>query len=109
MIDPTALRWLAVVGGFILIGLTFAERWMDRSIDQRPRAYTGPVKPDADDWFEPVADYFQRRWESQVRTRAAVNHVCGIELSTPQTNRSRAADTAGPMTKGDTSNGITEH
>ena len=47
------------------------------------------------DWRDPVRPYFQRRWESAVRTRAAVNHVCGIELPSPQTQRSRTATTVG--------------
>jgi hypothetical protein len=36
-----------------------------------------------DDWRDPVRPYFQRRWESAVRTRAAVNHVCGISDEGP--------------------------
>jgi hypothetical protein len=31
------------------------------------------------DYRDPVRPYFQRQWERKVRTRAAVNHVCGIE------------------------------
>jgi len=31
-----------------------------------------------DDYRDHVRPYFQRRWESQVRTRSAVAHVCGV-------------------------------
>jgi hypothetical protein len=71
----------------------------DQRIPADELALTGP------DWRDPVRPYFQRRWESAVRTRAAVNHVCGIELPSPQTNRGRAGETADPTTKGDGSLG----
>jgi hypothetical protein len=49
------------------------------------------------DWRDPVRPYFQRRWESKVRTRAAVNHVCGIELQLTTNNEGRVADPTGPQ------------
>jgi hypothetical protein len=63
---------------------------LDRRIPTDELALTGP------DYREPVADYFERRWESAVRTRAAVNHVCGIEFS-PSTKEGAAVDPADPQ------------
>lgn len=102
-IDFTALVWFAVMALIFLAALWAAERWMDRSIDQRPRAYTGPVDPDADDWFEPVADYFGQRRDSAERVARAVDRTVY-----PTKKRSRVASTTGSTTKGNQSNGTTE-
>jgi hypothetical protein len=91
----------AAAGCLLLAALAWlADRGMDRSVETRPRA---DQRIPADelalttlDWRDPIRPYFQRRWESAVRTRAAVNHVCGIELPSPHTNRGRAANTADP-------------
>jgi len=47
----------------------------DQRIPAEEMALTG------DDYRDHCDDYFQRRWESQVRTRSAVNHVCGVTRS----------------------------
>ena len=80
----TTIAFAAVL--LLALGLMafIADRGMDRSVasgtpprvEQRIPADEMAVLGDS--IGDHCADYFQRRWESQVRTRSAVSHVCGV-------------------------------
>jgi hypothetical protein len=89
-----------LIPGIVLITVTWlVERRMDAPVDKVQRfgqhIPTTERQLLGDDWFEPVRPYFRRRWEAQVRTRAAVHHVCDIEFS--PNKEGAAVDPADPQ------------
>ena len=109
-----ALFVILVPGAFLIAITWFVERKMDAPVDHRPR--TGRRVPAAerrlwgDDWRDPVRSYFRQRFEDHLRVRLAIAATCGADPDLPaENNEDRAATTAGPQDKGDTSNASTEH
>jgi len=78
----------AAIGALVLSAAAWiADRGMDRSVaNETPPRVEQRIPADerrllGPDYRDHCDDYFQRRWESQVRTRSAVNHVCGVTRS----------------------------
>ena len=80
-----------------LVAMAFIARRQIKAyhaVPDRPRAYTGPVRPDAEPWYTPVLPYFGQRLDSDERVARAIDHVvykredaAGVETPAPMTRK----------------------
>jgi hypothetical protein len=69
-----SIDWWIIAAVLLVWAIAATIRAFHRVPAQR-RAYTGPVRPDAEAWYTPVLPYFGQRRDSAERVARAVDHA----------------------------------